>query len=131
MSGATLSLDEFRAIAASHHRVIPVARRVLAEDLTPTGVYRRLGGGPGSFILESAEHGNWDRWSFVGIRSRATLLSLDGTARWLGDVPAGLPTEGEILEVMRETLRVLATPTLPDHPPLTGGMVGALGCDFV
>lgn len=131
MSGATLSLDEFRAIAASHHRVIPVARRVLAEDLTPTGVYRRLGGGPGSFILESAEHGNWDRWSFVGIRSRATLLSLDGTARWLGDVPAGLPTEGEILEVMRETLRVLATPTLPDHPPLTGGMVGALGWDFV
>lgn len=126
----TLSLEEFRQLARTH-RVIPVARKVLAEELTPTGVYRRLGGNPGSFILESAEHGTWDRWSFVGINSRATLLSMDGTARWLGTVPAGLPESGDILEVMRETMSILATPNLPDHPPLTGGMVGALGWDFV
>lgn len=125
-----ITLDEFRELARTH-RVIPVARRVLAEELTPTGVYRRFGGAPGSFILESAEHGQWDRWSFVGIRSRATLLSMDGTAQWLGDVPAGLPDGGDILDVMRETMRILATAPLAGYPPLTGGMVGALGWDFI
>lgn len=125
-----ISLDEFRELARTH-RVIPVARRVLAEELTPTGVYRRFGGGPGSFILESAEHGSWDRWSFVGIRSRAALISMDGSAQWLGDVPGGLPTGGAILDVMRETMRILATPSIEGYPPLTGGMVGALGWDFV
>ncbi len=127
---ANLTLEEFRALARTH-RVIPVAEKFLAEELTPTGVYRRLAGQPGSFILESAEHGVWSRWSFVGVRSRAALLSMDGTAQWLGDVPAGLPTTGPVLDVLRATLATLATPRLPGHPPLTGGLVGAVGWDFV
>ena len=56
-------------------RVIPVVRRLLADDVTPVGLYRTLAAGrPGTFILESAEAaGSWDRYSFVGVRSRATL----------------------------------------------------------
>lgn len=127
--GATTpDLGRFRVLARTH-RVIPVARRLLADELTPTGVHRALGGHPGSFILESAEHGAWARWSFVGVRSRATLLSYDGTAQWLGDVPAGLPTTGPVLDVLRSTLAQLASAPLPGHPPLTGGLVGMLGWD--
>ena len=53
---------------ARERRVIPVVRRILADDLTPVGIYRRLAGNrPGTFILESAEaNGAWHRWSFVG-----------------------------------------------------------------
>ena len=124
-------LPTFRGLAADR-RVIPVVRRLLADDVTPVALYRRLAAGrPGTFILESAEHGAWARWSFVGVRSRATLLARDGQARWLGDVPVGIPTEGPVLEVLRETLRVLHTPTLPDLPPLTGGLVGSLGWDVL
>lgn len=130
LADPSLSLAEFRTLATTH-RVIPVARRFLADELTPTGVYRRLGGAPGSFILESAEHGAWSRWSFVGVSSRATLLSMDGAAQWLGEVPAGLPRDGDILSVLRTTLDELATPSIPGYPPLTGGMVGVLGWDFV
>ena len=127
--GATTpDLGRFRELARTH-RVIPVARRLLADELTPTGVHRALGGHPGSFILESAEHGAWARWSFVGVRSRATLLSYDGAAQWLGDVPAGLPTTGPVLDVLRSTLAELASAPLPGHPPLTGGLVGMLGWD--
>lgn len=127
--GATApDLPAFRDLARTH-RVIPVARRLLADELTPTAVHRALGGAPGTFILESAEHGAWNRWSFVGIRSRATLLSYDGTAEWLGDVPAGVPTTGPVLDVLRTTLTELASAPLPGHPPLTGGLVGTLGWD--
>jgi len=131
--GATWpALDEFRDRAATR-RVIPVVRRLLADDTTPVGLYRTLAAGrPGTFVLESAEQdGSWSRWSFVGVRSRATLSVRDGRAVWTGDVPAGVPTEGDPLTVLGETLEVLRTPAVPGLPPLTGGLVGALGWDVV
>lgn len=126
------ALDEFRELAGTR-RVIPVVRRLLADDTTPVGLYRTLAGGrPGTFVLESAEQdGSWSRWSFVGVRSRATLTVRDGRAVWTGDVPAGVPTEGDPLAVLGETLEVLRTPAVPGLPPLTGGLVGALGWDVV
>ncbi|MEE6273276.1 anthranilate synthase component I [Georgenia sp. MJ206] len=125
------SLPEFRASAADR-RVVPVVRRLLADDVTPVGLYRQLAGGrPGTFILESAEHGAWARWSFVGVHSRATLVSRGGRARWTGDVPVGIPREGAVLDVLERTLAALHTPALPGLPPLTGGLVGALGWDVL
>jgi anthranilate synthase component 1 len=118
---------------AADRRVIPVVRRLLADDVTPVGLYRQLAGGrPGTFILESAEHdGAWSRWSFVGAASRATLTSRDGHARWTGDVPVGIPAEGPVLEVLATTLEKLRTPAVPGLPPLTGGLVGSLGWDVL
>lgn len=131
--GATWpALEEFRGLADTR-RVIPVVRRLLADDTTPVGLYRALAAGrPGTFVLESAEQdGSWSRWSFVGVRSRATLSVRDGRAVWTGDVPAGVPLEGDPLAVLGETLEVLRTPAVPGLPPLTGGLVGALGWDVV
>ncbi|HMO10442.1 MAG TPA: chorismate-binding protein, partial [Actinotalea sp.] len=127
--GATWpSLPEFRDLAAGR-RVVPVVRRLLADEVTPVGLYRTLAHGrPGKFVLESAEaDGTWARWSFVGVRSRATLTVVAGTPRWTGDVPAGVPTDGPVLDVIAGTLDTLRTPALPGLPPLTGGLVGTLG----
>ena len=126
------SLTEFRQMAADR-RVIPVVRRLLADDVTPVGLYRQLAGGrPGTFILESAEHdGAWSRWSFVGAASRATLTSRDGHAVWHGDVPVGIPAAGPVLEVLGAALSELRTPAIPGLPPLTGGLVGALGWEIL
>ena len=82
---------EFARLAAQYP-VVPVTRRVLADGETPIGVYRKLAGGPGTFLLESAEHGrSWSRYSFIGVRSRATLTERDGEAIWLDDPPPGVP----------------------------------------
>ena len=68
------SLEEFTELAQSR-RVIPVVEKLLIDDAAPTGIFRRLAEGTGTFILESAEHdGSWNRWSFVGVRSQAQIL---------------------------------------------------------
>jgi anthranilate synthase component 1 len=127
----TPSREHFAKLAADR-RVVPVTRRLLADGETPVGVYRKLAGGPGTFLLESAEHGrSWSRYSFVGVRSVATLTEEGGRARWLGDPPSGLPSEGEPLEVLQQTVEALASPRMPGLPPLTGGMVGFLSYDAV
>jgi anthranilate synthase component 1 len=135
--GTWPALAEFRELALDR-RVIPVVRRILGDDLTPIDIYRQLGADrPGTFILESAEFGGqWSRWSFVGVRSRATLtVERDGApmgvAHWLGDVPAGVPRSGDVLEVLGAALDALHTPAIAGMPPLTGGFVGALGWDVL
>ena len=124
-------LPTFRELARDR-RVIPVVRRFLADGETPIGVYRKLSGDrPGTFLLESAEQGIWSRYSIVGASSRATLTSRDGQARWLGTPPVGVPTGGDPLVALRDTVAALSTPVLPGLPPLTGGMVGFVSWDAV
>jgi len=140
-SGAVLPGEETFARLARTFRVIPVTRRLLADGETPVGVYRKLAGGPGSFLLESAEQGAtaggiaWSRYSFIGVRSAATLTSDNGAAKWLGKPPAGVPTSGDAVEVLRATVAALSASGQPqtgeDLPPLTGGLVGFMAYDIV
>lgn len=124
--------SEFRELARDR-RVIPVTRRLLADSVTPVGLYATLAGGrDGTFLLESAEHGkSWSRWSFVGVHSAAALTEVDGRVHWIGTPPSGLPEAGDPLAALAETLRRLHTAPLAGLPPLTGGMVGYLGYDLV
>ncbi|MEU8614442.1 anthranilate synthase component I [Actinoplanes sp. NPDC048791] len=140
MTSGSVTPDEDAFVAqAARRRVVPVVRRLLADGETPIGVYRKLAGGPGTFLLESAEQGAgsaaWSRYSFIGVRSAATLVERDGQAAWLGNPPAGVPVDGDPVVALRETVAALAAPEEPgtgdDLPPLTGGMVGYLSYDLV
>lgn len=124
--------DVFASLAASR-RVIPVVRRVLADELSAVGVYRQLAHGDyGSFILESAEHGcSWGRWSFVGASSAGAIVARDGHARWVGAHPQGALREGSFLEVVHSALEQLAAPPIEGLPPMTGALVGSLGWGII
>ncbi|WP_049579454.1 anthranilate synthase component I [Streptomyces sp. SBT349] len=128
----TPDLAGFRVLA-KERRVIPVTRRLLADGDTPIALYRKLAAErPGTFLLESAENGRtWSRYSFIGVRSVAALTVRDGRTHWLGTPPVSVPTEGDPLAVLRETVEILHTPRSPELPPFTGGMVGYLGYDVV
>ncbi|GLY01934.1 MULTISPECIES: anthranilate synthase component I [Actinoplanes] len=131
-SGATVP-DEAGFLAIDR-RVVPVTRKLLADGETPVGVYTKLAGGPGTFLLESAEQGlAWSRYSFIGVRSTATLVERDGEAAWLGTPPAGVPLGGDPVAALRETVAALTGASAPDDglPPLTGGLVGYIGYDLV
>jgi anthranilate synthase component 1 len=136
-----MDLDTFRKLAVDR-RVIPVSRRLLADGDTPVGLYRKLAAERvGTFLLESADTssnsgsggGSWSRYSFVGVRSAATLTVRDGQTHWLGTPPVGVPVDGDPLQALRATVEALHTPRdlTAGMPPFTGGMVGYLGYDIV
>lgn len=128
----TPDLAGFRALADSGRRVVSVHARLLADDITPIGLYAQLcGDRENTFLFESAESGVWSRWSFVGVNAASTLVEQDGQAHWLGRPIEGVPADGDPLEVLRETLRTLHTEPDPELPPFTSGMVGYLGYDVV
>lgn len=138
LGAVTPTKDEFLHLAR-HHRVIPVTMKLLADAHTPLSIYRALAadehgaGQPGTFLMESAAPGAaWSRYSFIGVRSLATLTEKDGQAHWLGDPPAGTPTTGSTAEVLRKTLDFLGSRAFAEGlPHLTSGLVGYVGWDVV
>lgn len=130
MNQITPNLAEFTELAATR-RVISVSTRLLADDLTPIALYSALcGTRDHTFILESADAGVWSRYSFVGVRTAATLTERDGRASWDGTPLVGIG-DGDPLEVLREVLAEFATTATEDLPPFHAGMVGYLGYDVV
>ena len=127
-----MKLEEFREYARNNN-VIPVYRKVLADGETPLGIYKKLAkNNPGTFLLESAEHGGaWSRYSFIGVRSKTTLTERDGVAEWLGTPPAGVPRDMDPLQALKQSVAHLKTPVIDGLPPLTGGLVGYMGYDAV
>lgn len=132
-------LDRFCELARSR-RVITVAARLVADADTPITVYQQLcGDRPGTFLLESVEQGVSSRYSFIGVNSVAMLTSSGGEATWLGNAPVGLPSGGDPLTAMAQSLALLQNQAslqesgtgLGELPPLTSGLVGYLGFDMV
>jgi anthranilate/para-aminobenzoate synthase component I len=99
-----MKLAEFRE-HAKNHNVIPVYRKLLADGETPLNIYKKLAQNkPGTFLLESAEHGGvWSRYSFIGVTSQTTLTEKDGQAQWIGKPPVGVPTGVDPLTALRES----------------------------
>ena len=128
----TLSFEDFSNFAKSFN-VIPVWKKIFADSETPLTIYQKLAQGePGTFLLESAEHGGtWSRYSFIGVSSQATLTEKNGKAFWDGIVPAVAPIDGEPLIALSKAANFLKSPVIPELPPLTGGLVGYLSYDVI
>ncbi len=125
------SRGEFRALARTH-TVVPVWREVLGDLITPVAAFARVvGDGPG-FLLESVEQGvRWSRFSFVGRNPLATLVARHGRINVEGALPSSVPLDQGVLSAVEAILAAYRSPTLPELPPLHGGLVGYLGYDVV
>ncbi len=122
---------EFVRLAA-HHALVPVRCEVLADLVTPLGVYDRLrAAGPPTFLLESVEQGErWGRHSFIGLQPLLTIVARDGEVRVDGDAPDSVvdaARSGDPLATLEVLLRALRPPQLDGLPPLYAGLVGYLG----
>jgi len=126
--------EEFHQLAREYS-IIPIWRELLADMVTPVAAFARLtrSGEPG-FLFESVEHGErWSRWSFVGRRPAATLISrAEGPVEVVGGtLPAGIPLDQGMLAAVEAILAIYRSPVSADLPPLHGGLVGYLGYDVV
>ena len=92
--------EEFARLARAH-RVVPVWREVLADLTTPVSAFLRVVGDDDGFLLESVEGGDrWSRWSFIGRRPQATLLSQGGTLSIEGDLGVEVPPDRGMLAAL-------------------------------
>jgi len=125
------TFDEFTALAADH-RIVPLWRSLLADQVTPVSIFARCVGDDDGFLLESVENGDrWSRWSFLGRNALATVVSVDGAISVTGPLAEHVPTADGMLATLEELLATFTSPSLDDLPPLHSGLMGYLGYDVV
>ena len=117
---------------AREHRVVPVWRSLLADQVTPVAIFARCVGDQDGFLLESVENGErWSRWSFLGRNPLATIVSKSGVLRISGSAPNELTGRGGMLDTLEAVLTEFSAPDVSGLPPLHSGLMGYLGYDVV
>jgi len=133
------SLKAVEALAANH-KVVPVVHELFSGAESPVTIFEKVAGTrPGSFLLESAEHGVWSRYSFIGVNSRGVISKTeDGKIIWNSKdghspFPSGSTDSllGTALEALSQLCASWSTAAIPGLPPLTSGLVGTMGWDIV
>jgi len=129
-----LTFEEFLKHATVGN-VVPLIQEIFAGDETPVGLYEKLSRDrSGTFLLESAEHGVWSRYSFIGVKSRAVVRQLDDILRIdnaLSVLPKGASLPSDSLAAIQTIQNSWKTADLGNLPPLTSGLVGFFGWDVI
>ncbi len=117
---------------ARDHRVVPVWRSLLADQVTPVAIFARCVGDQDGFLLESVENGErWSRWSFLGRNPLATLVSINGELQIDGPAADEIAQAHGMLGTLEALLAEFSTPDIEGLPPLHSGLMGYLGYDVV
>jgi anthranilate synthase component 1 len=125
------TFEEFVEYAGSH-RVIPVWRSLLADQVTPVAIFARCIGDDDGFLLESVENGErWSRWSFLGRNPLATIVSTNGVISVGGPLASEVPAADGMLDTLEALLNEFSAPDIAGLPPLHSGLMGYLGYDVV
>ena len=144
MKFCTPTKEEFCRLAEKGN-LIPVFRRLLADQETPLTAYRKISGHGESFLFESVEGGeHLGRYSFVGCNPRGVIRQLKDKIEW---VEGGIVREeykvvgrgkaknknevADGLEVVEKVLSNYRPVDIPELPRFTGGALGFVGYEFI
>jgi anthranilate synthase component I len=129
-AGVFPSLAELGRMAGSYH-FAPIYREVLADLETPVSALLKLGAGPGSFLLESVEGGEFvARYSFVAAGLERSLEIYDDMARYRGAEGTAELTYADPLELIDRLVARSGVARLPGLPRFGGGAVGYLAYEL-
>ena len=136
--------EEFCRLAKQGN-LIPVTRRLLADQETPLTAYRKIRDQGESFLFESVEGGeHLGRYSFVGCNPRGMIRQAGDQVEWIeeGQVlelfkvvgRGGVQNENEVSDGLAVVEKVLANyrpVDVPGLPRFTGGALGFVGHEFI
>jgi anthranilate synthase component 1 len=128
-----MTADEFAALAAQGYNRIPVHREVLADFDTPLSTYRKLAGGPYSYLFESVEGGEkWGRYSIIGLPCRE-LIRVYGhrVETWVAGDCVAQDTVEDPLAFVEAYQQRFHSPEQDALPVFHGGLVGYFAYDTV
>jgi anthranilate synthase component 1 len=124
------SLGELGRMAASAHYA-PIYREVLADVETPVSALLKLGAGPGSFLLESVEGGEYvARYSFVAAGLERSLAIYDDHAVYSGAEGSARLSYSDPLDLIDRMVAREGVARLPGLPRFGGGAVGYLAYEL-
>src|SRR5438876_2487216 len=124
------SLAELGRMAATAHYA-PIYREVLADLETPVSALLKLGAGPGSFLLESVEGGEFvARYSFVAAGLERSLAIFDDHATYQGSEGTADLSYVDPLELIDRMVAREGVARLPGLPRFSGGAVGYLAYEL-
>ncbi|MDE7324368.1 MAG: anthranilate synthase component I [Lachnospiraceae bacterium] len=110
---------------------IPVCKELLADDITPILMLRKLAAlDEQYFLLESVEGGSLGRYSFLGYHPKLTVSCKGGITKVKenGMVRIIPGTPGEALQTILESYR---SPQIEGLPTFTGGLVGYFAYEMI
>jgi anthranilate synthase component 1 len=126
----TPDFEQVRMLAGQYN-LIPIARRVIADTVTPIRLFQQLAHERYAFLLESVEGGiQWARYSYIGtdpfliVRGKNGVMEVEH--RGQKEVRKERP-----LEIVKAYMRAYTSPSLEDMPPFTGGAIGFFGYDLL
>ena len=127
------SPEQFAALAAQGHTLVPVVREVLSDLDTPLSVYLKLADGPHTYLFESVEGGErFGRYSIIGLPAKRVYAFAGHTlyATEHGELLEAREVADPFAEV--ERLRAAhSVPRVEGLPAFTGGLVGWFGFECV
>ena len=115
----------------NEYTYIPVCKEVLADDITPIRMLRKLAAlDEQYFLLESVEGGSSGRYSFLGFCPKLTVSCKDGVTKAIenGMVRILPGTPKEALQALLDTYH---SPQIDGLPPFTGGLVGYFAYEMI
>ncbi len=127
----TPNLQDFLRLA-KRHDLIPVVKPLMADLETPVSAFLRVAATePEAFMLESVEGGeNVGRYTFIGIRPYKKILAYgESITTHVGHKIEY--SEGDVFELLRDSLAGHSPARLPGLPPFSAGAVGFFSYDGV
>ena len=120
-----INKEQFQQYADQGFNIIPVAKDVHLDDVTPLTIYSQISNKSNTFLLESVEGGEtWAQYSIVGLDCLDTIKVTGNTIETkTGDQISSFISDNPLDEI-QELISGLKTPEINDLPRFYGGYVG-------
>ena len=120
-----INKEQFQQYADQGFNIIPVAKDVHLDDMTPLTIYSQISNKSNTFLLESVEGGEtWAQYSIVGLDCLDTIKVTGNTI----EIKTGNQISSFIsdnpLDEIQELISSLKTPEIKGLPRFYGGYVG-------
>ena len=120
-----INKEQFQQYADQGFNIIPVAKDVHLDDVTPLTIYSQISNKSNTFLLESVEGGEtWAQYSIVGLDCLDTIKVTGNTIETKTGAQISSFISDNPLDEIQELISGLKTPEIKDLPRFYGGYVG-------
>ena len=120
-----INKEQFEQYADQGFNIIPVAKDVHLDDVTPLTIYSQISNKSNTFLLESVEGGEtWAQYSIVGLDCLDTIKVTGNTIETKTGAQISSFISDNPLDEIQELISSLKTPEIKDLPRFYGGYVG-------